>query len=378
MKSLLLVLFFWAAPVLAAWDLNDVSYLLPLPQQKEDSGLLKISAKGRGGELIPSALIEFIPFISFDMNRESTRESLRLLAVRIDPCFPLPTPQSCQRQIRLVWQPVVLTAQGEVQTVDAALHSFYVLSEQDWISLLVDLQKWKARYSPGTDSLPLQVHPAWQNEGSGSPSLKAFHQVITRYAGKENLTRVTAMLLRRGGLMWTFLGYSVDGDKLQSFEIPRLNGKKAQGFINLAMPPDRFSNGGISPFPRGEDIINTLVAGSDLLEAQDEDTIRREARAAFRIENPKAFNPENMDCASCHVAQPALHWVLNNRPQLRVEQLWSSEIYKNARYNLSNPSSLAANTQVIRAFGYFGADVAISQRVINESAEVADSLNQKH
>lgn len=378
MKYLFLILCLWAAPTRAAWDLNDVSYLLPLPEQKEDAGLLRISAKGKGGELIPAGLLEFIPFISFDMNRATTREALRLLAVRIDPCFPLPTPQSCQRQIRLVWQPVVSSPTGEVRTVDAALHSFYVLQEKEWTALLADLQNWKARYSPGLGSMPLQVHPAWQEEGVSSPSLAAFHKVITRYAGKENLTRITAMLLRRGGLMWTFIGYSVNGDSLQSFEIPRLNGKKAQGFINLAMPPDRFSNGGISPFPRGEDILNTLVAGSDLLEPKDEDTIRREARAAFRIQNPQAFNPENMDCASCHVAQSATHWVLNNRPQLKVEQIWNSEIYRNTRYNLENQSPGVANTQVIRAFGYFGSEVAISQRVINESAEVADSLNKSY
>lgn len=378
MKIIALFLCLFALKTHAAWDLNDVSYLMPLPQTMQDTGLLKISAKGRGGDLIPGVLIDQIPFLSPHLNKENAKEVLRVFGVRIDPCFPLPTPQSCQKQMRIVWQPVEKDFDGKVRTVDAALHSFYVLNDSEFSALLSDITTWKKKYSVQTEYLPLQVHPAWQQEGTQSPSLAAFHKIVLKYAGKENLSRVTAMLLRRGGLMWTFVGYEVAGDQLNTLDIPRLNGKQAQGFINLAFPPDKFSNGGISPFPSGPDIVNTLVRGSDLLEERDEDVIRNESRAAFRIENPKVFNPENMDCATCHVAQPAIHWVLNNRPNLKVDQIWNADIYKNMKYNLENQSPGVANTQIIRAFGYFGTDMAVSQRVINESAEVADSLNQTH
>jgi hypothetical protein len=362
----------------AAWDLNDVSYLLPLPTHIEDPNLLRISAQGKGGELIPAGLIEYIPFLTPNIDKQGAREQLRLLAVRIDPCFPLPTPQSCQKQIRFVWQPLENDFDGNVRSVDAALHSFYVLSDKEFAALLKDLKIWKNKNGVQTDYLPLQTHPAWSHDGTASPALASFHKVILKYAGASNLTRVTAMLLRRGGLMWTFIGYDVVGDQLTPFDIPRLQGKQAQGFINLAFPPDKFSNGGISPFPRGDDIVNTLVMGSDLLGAKDEDVIRNESRAAFRIENPQVFNPENMDCATCPVAQPAIHWVLNNQPQLKVDQIWDADIYKNLKYDLRNPSPGVANTQRIRGFGYFNNELAISQRVINESAEVADSLNQSN
>ncbi len=82
-----------------------------------------------------------------------------------------------------------------------------------------------------------------------------------------------------------------------------------------------------------------------------------------------------MDCVSCHVTQPGIHWVLNKRPELKVDQLWSSEIYRNAKYDLSNMSTEVWNTQMIRGLGYFGENLAISQRVVNESAEVADAIN---
>lgn len=49
--------------------------------------------------------------------------------------------------------------------------------------------------------------------------------------------------------------------------------------------------------------------------------------------------------------------------------------YKNAGHDLTNKSTAPHNTQIIRAFGYFNVEIAISQRVINESAAVADQIN---
>lgn len=92
--------------------------------------------------------------------------------------------------------------------------------------------------------------------------------------------------------------------------------------------------------------------------------------------NPHLFNPENMDCASCHVAQPARVWLERNRSDLGLETLWNQHAYKNPRHNLKNISPDLKNTHIIRAFGYFGENIAISQRVIHESAETADAINR--
>lgn len=375
MRYLILVLCFCAVQAQAAWDLNDVSYLMPLPTKVDEAGLLRVFSLGSGGPLIPNKMFETIPFLTPTMNKEAGLAALRVIAVRIDPCFPLPTPQSCQRQIRFVWQPIEKAFDGGTRTVDAALHSFYVLTDSEFHSLVEELSAWKADHAFDTHYLPLQVHPAWAGLGTQSPSLVAFNKVILKYVGERNLTRVTAMLLRRGGLSWSFIGYDVANGELEPFPIPRLGAKKTQMFMNLDANQDQFMTGGISPYPRGEDIVNTLVAGSDLLTSKDEETIRLEVRGAFRAENPGKFTPENMDCATCHLAQSAATWVKNHRSHLQVENLWSSEIYKNAKYNLANSSVEPWNTHSLRSFGYFGKNLAVSQRVINESAEVADSLN---
>lgn len=360
----------------AAWDLNDVSYLMPLPATVGDDQLLGLEAPGNGGALLPPTFVEKIPVLAFGMNREETAAALRVIAVRIDPCFPLPTPQSCQKQIRLVWQPIEMSRRNQVQTVDAALHSFYVLTDAEFKSLLKDIESWKKKYKVKTDLVPLQVHPAWAAEGDRSPALVDFHNVVKKYAGAGNLTRVTAMVLRGAGDMWAFAGFEVRNGDLEMAPVPRLNGRLSQAFINVAIPADQFAGGGISPTPKGDDTFNNIAAESVRLGEGTEELILQEVRAAFRVENPKNFNPENMDCVSCHVAQPAIQWVLNKRPELKADRLWNSEIYKNAKYDLKNMSPELWNTQMIRGLGYFGRNMAISQRVINESAEVADLLNQ--
>lgn len=375
MKFVVSLLFILSLQAQAAWDLNDVSYLLPLPTVVGGDALLGLEAPGKGGPLLEPILLGRVPILAIDMDREETYQALRVIAVRIDPCFPLPTPQSCQKQIRLVWQPLQEGRRRQTHAVDAALHSFYVLSDSEFANLLTDLEAWKTKYPVQTNFIPLQVHPAWAQQGGRSPALRDFQEIIKKYAGRANLTRVTAMVLRGAADMWAFAGFELRDGQLELFEVPRLKGRLAQSFVNVAVPSDHFAGGGMSPPPKGSDTFDNIVAESVRLGAGSEELIRQEVKAAYRIENPKNFSPENMDCVSCHVAQPAIQWVLRTRPELQVDQLWSSEIYKNAKYNLTNKSPEVWNTQMIRGLGYFGKNMAISQRVINESAEVADSIN---
>lgn len=361
---------------LAAWDLNDVTYLMPLPARVEDNSLLELETPSKGGPLLPPYWVEKIPVLSLKMDAKTTQNALRVMAVRIDPCFPLPTPQSCQKQIRLVWQPIEKNLRQQVQTIDAALHSFYVLSDLEFASLLKDLAAWKTKHSVTTHYLPLQVHPAWALEGDQSPALAEFQTLITKYAGAANLTRITAMILRGNGDMWAFAGFEFQQGLFKMFPVPRLEGRTSQSFVNLAVPADHFTGGGMSPRPQGDDTLNAITDESQFLGAGLNETVLQEVRSAYRIENPLLYNPENTDCVSCHTARPAIQWALIHRHQLNVDRIWDSEIYKNAKYNLHNLTPEIWNTQNIRGLGYFRNNISISQRVINESAEVADYINK--
>lgn len=362
-----------AAQNWGSWSLNDVSYLMPLPEKIESTELIHLQRPALGGAVLPTTVLDKVPLLSMGHTREQSYQTLRVIGVRIDPCFPLPTPQSCQRQVRLVWQPLEMTSRRGLQTVDAALHAFYILDDQQFTTLLKDLENWKVQYAASTTGVALQIHPAWAEEGARSPALAAFNKLILKYIGVQNLSRVTAMVVRGAGDMWAFAGFDFVGGQLQSFRIPRIN-RNSQAFINFAVPADHFANGQITPAPAGADTFNKLMEDSGQM-LEKESPLLSEFNAITRIEDPRVFTPENMDCVSCHVAHQARQWSVFNRRDLSLQDLWDKTKYQNAGHNLENKSTEILNTQSIRAFGYFGKEVVISQRVVNESAEVADAVN---
>jgi len=152
MASRLVLLIFCSAylfsfTAFAKWDLNDVSYLLPLPKQIGSDHLLRVTDTGDQGLLLDPAFYERLPRLTGENTSSEIRDSLRALAVRIDPCFPADPPQVCLKQLRIVWQILRPNARGETETVDAALHSFYTLNDVQFNSLLTDLTIWKENLS---------------------------------------------------------------------------------------------------------------------------------------------------------------------------------------------------------------------------------------
>ena len=356
-------------PVLAHWDLNDVSYLMPLPKYYKDSGLLTDKSVGAKGDLLPGKLLQMVPHLTNGNQTNHTTQGLQVLGLRIDPCFPMPTPQPCQKQIRMVWQPLEMHPALGVMSVDATLHSFYVLTDDEFTLLLKDLVDWKKKYNVQTANLPLAIHPAWKT--SKDDSLQDFNKIILKYAGATNISRVTIMALRGGGLMWHFTGIdiAIDGS-VNKMLIPRLKNASVQSFVNNASPFTQFA-GGFAPKPTGPDTINSIAKDSSLTEKQ---VVIAEIGAAFRAEDPHLHNPNTLDCMTCHISQPAKIWAFSHHPDWALDKLNEATAYKNARYNLANASG-QWRTNNLRAFGYFNKDIYLSQRVINESAEVADALN---
>lgn len=359
----------------AGWDLNDVTYLMPLPQAAAEDSLMHMDSEGLGGYLLHPNFLKQIPIMTLAMRPEEALKALRVVAVRIDPCFPLPVPQACQRQVRLIWQPLQLDRKQNIVTADAALHSFYILNDQQFYSLLKDISYWKSRYPSRTSGQALQVHPAWARTGTQSPALLAFQKMLQKHIGMQNFFRVTGMFLRGAGNMWAFANFEMENNELRPQPIARLGGKRAQTFINLAIPSDHFDGGGMAPQPQGQDTLDFLMQQTNLNDSQSEQMILQSFKSLYRIENPRTYNPENMDCVSCHVAQPLKYAFFTKRPELKLQNAWQDQQYQNSKYNLANLSVHPNDTQIIRGLGYFGSDVVVSQRVINESAEVADWLN---
>lgn len=366
------------------WDLNDVSILYPLPSSAIDDGaMIHLSDIGRGGFLIPVRYLDKIPALSQFQNQVDERRSLRVVAFRIDPCFA-DSFVTCRRQIRLTWQPIVRLADGSVSTIDAALHSFYDLTTEEFSSLLDELLQIRRRHGFMSRGLALQVHPVLRAQGLNGPFAKSLKQLILKYAGDDNITKLTFMVVRGPGIFWGFGGYDIDAyGRVTQIEIPRMGSLIVnQSFVNQSQMGDDFIKAIMSPTPVEGERLDILIKGSRLVQTGiGEDEIVSALRAAHSIENPRRHNPGTMDCVSCHIAQPSLDVGERLFPALSAIARTQGTMYENADFNLSQAGSGLGvagrywHSRNLRAFGYFGSTPSISRRVIYESAETARLLN---
>lgn len=360
------------------WGLNDVTYIMPLPSDASANNLLKLQSEGSKGALVPEAMVMQLPFMDMQHEKNEINAMTRLMTVRIDNCFPLPTPMVCQKQIRMIWQPLKAISTG-VTTIDAAFHSFYVLTDEEFTSLIADLKAWKKKFQTAeidNAKVALDIHPFWKKDLDASPSLTEFNTLITKYAGEKNLSRVTVMVLRRMNDVWGFLGAEVVDGKLVAGAIPRLDGKTSQMFFNQLNDSKGYTGAGIAQPPVTPDSnLGGFVQQATTSGVFTEAEAIANLQASYAIENPALFNPESMDCVNCHIAQAAREYLSVKLPTTVDQNLFSAFKYTSANYNLENKSTQVFNTHQLRGVGYFGVDLAISQRVINESAVVAEWLS---
>lgn len=370
LKTLLGAFFILWTPQSWAMSLNDVTILIPLPSISEVPLMLGPAETGTQGPLLSKkiflSLIQLVPEVSNDV---IWKDSLKVVGVRLDPCFVEGTgPIACRRQIRLVWQPVHFM-EYSVQTRDAAVHSFYDFDESTFTQLLTDWRK----LSSGSESDALQVHPRIKQEGLSGPYWTYLKQLLLRYCGERNLTRMTAMNVMGGEQLWIFTGVDIEAGRTKPLQIPRI-GRPSQGVIQSSSESQSFT-GGMKPEPLDDQDFSQLVSDSHTTKATfSEQELKALMGKVQDYENPEKNNPGTLDCASCHLANTAHQWGKLNFKNWDWKNDFKDHAYQSS-WNLTKAGEGPLRTNQLRAFGYFIAFPAISQRVVNETAAVAEALN---
>jgi len=352
-----------------AWDVNDVSMLLTLPTTLQSDALLSPDTEGSAGILLPESDLKLVP----QLLASGEHVNLFVVGVRFDPCFPgvSPSGEPCHFQIRLIWQPLTEEANG-VLAQDAAIHSFYELSESEFNVLLKQIATLNSSLGISVAGLPLQVSPYLQAQGYKSAYWQKLRSLLLSYTGEHRLSRITFMSQAAANEMWDFGEFDINHGKLTRGPIPRIQ-TRVQAFINKSEGVSEFS-GGERPAPSDDpDSLTSILNLSSSLTEGDFNLLRASADSIYKIENPRLNSPETIDCASCHIAQASRIWEQRKFQNLHLDQ---SPFQFQSSFNLSNLSSSQDSTHLLRAFGYQGKEMAINQRVINESAAVAEKLNQ--
>ncbi len=357
-------------------QMNDLSVLLPLAtSQAELDASLGMSTPAGSGQLFPQAVYQ-MGSSGFDY------ASLHAVAFRFDPCFgqlgAITDDGACKNQLRVVFQPMVFdTTTNQAIAQDAAVHAFYSLTREQLLDAVNEIAAARKADAGDRDLGPLAVHPMIAHEGRSGTLGKAFDQVITKYASEANLVRFTEFeieFVENGGSgivgsgeFWQFFSFLVDHGTVSPNPIPTLS--QSQNGMSLEATTNPLDASG-SPATTSSDNLAMLES---FMQASQATAADREHAfgAALRVLNPQDNSPDTIDCASCHLAHPAVELV---GEQLGMTPTASAGAFVPSAaipaIDLSETTSLVGSDGVlnIHAFSYRNQDPMINQRVINETA----------
>ena len=368
MRALLLPLLMLTAFTAQAWELSDVSVLVPMPKNETEKATL-LTPQG----LIPSAVVSALPQLHYNnRNADLFQNSLRVLGIRFDACFTEGEgPQPCRRQIRLVWQPIK-TSRGKLVTLDAPVHTFHEFDQAGWDAVVAEY-KALLNANPVRQGTALVVNPRIKAQGLNGAFHKGLKKLVTKHCVQGNFTRLTLMSLHPGDNEWNFMGWDIVNGQMRPIVIAQIDRPTQNAKTKPPVPitsfdllatvkPEGFSRVASAVF------VDSPKAKRDLSPRE----VEAFAKEILHIDNPRRSNPGTVDCASCHLAGPGAQWLKLNFPQLVANTGFLS------KRDLTNSTINSLKPRRMRAFGYFYDEPLISQRTINESAEVADSLDKSN
>jgi hypothetical protein len=370
-------------------QMNDVSVLYPMAKTADEmDGYLAASDQGVGGALLPAKLYTDATGQpksnqqggAVGTDRGMAYDDLRVIAFRVDPCFanigPVTKPSSCKNQLRLVFQALSVPAgNSPASAVDGAVHAFYSLTRDELVGLLKDIVALRQKESRTADLGPLAVHPVLASQGLLGDEAKGLNALVLKHAGTKNLVRFTDFT--PGGLAtkWTFEGFDVENGKSTNMVIPTLPSKSTSVvFFAGFSQPDLAGN--FTPATEAKDNMQLLAS---LEESKKSPADAKNAfDAALRIQNPNMHSPDTIDCASCHVAGPAV--VLTGQ-KLGLSAAKNTNAFSpDAKF--VSAAAMKQTTPIgndtsrnFHAFSYRNGNPMVSMRVINETASVVAYVN---
>ena len=338
---------------------HDVSILVPLPAAGGDLPW-KASMPGQGGAILPKTVFAQIGLSVFrEIDDAAEYDALRVVGVRVDPCFTTSLVSACQPQIRLVFQTLNAT-QG---TNDGAVHALYNLSATDFAEVVDALRAFTDVAPQSRAYAPLGINPALRVQGMAGPYARDLGQLIADYVGPANLSRmtfVTRTAARQG--QWELGGFHVKAFPATGFPAPgpiKIVGDETLQILgNPGFGVPRF---GVTPAP-----IDPVAATG--LDTSAIPTLSATAKTklnawALKQELPALSVPDTTDCASCHIAGH-----ISNA--LEAADVKFATLDRGPRV-IGGAERQGDN---LRAFGYFGKEPMVSIRTANETAAVLRAL----
>lgn len=337
--------------------MHDVSILFPDADDNGEDFFLRANSPGKGGALIPSSI-----------TRAMLSEA-RLVSFRIDPCFPQLSlldakPELCQAQIRLVLIP---------GRAIAAFHAGYSLTRSELMDLTREIAALGDHSKEGLEG-PLGVHPKMLKEGIDGPTAREMRKIILKYAGSANLAGLAMNEFVIPPNRWEFRAFQVANGQLVPLKIPTLDGDDVQAFEQKFEKVGQFGQGtgfkvvSVSGNGHIQDDFNQLkpLLSGNSQQASSKEVVEKALRHAAILDNPGMTHFTTTSCLSCHLSRIAVTGPIQER-NISIDD---PNLFKSAHnLELTRPAD-----GFVPEMRNFAGSTAISQRTVNETAEVVDAM----
>lgn len=337
--------------------MNDVSMLLPLPATPSTPVIATL------GSLVPADVFQRLVIAPGDVDVGGGIDEFHVVAIRFDLC-DRPAPGECPEvddgRVRLVLQPVFFS--GTPQAVDVAVHAFYPIPNAELPMLVDDLRRLATLASEPLDA-PLRAT---------SPSvtyLDELRTLVMRYAAPSKLVRMTVFAQNgmTAAFNWAFRGEELKAGVFAPIQIPRID--QLQQRTILVGNDTTYMTTPVADEPAGF----ALAIDGDAFAAASPAARTQALEALAEIENPLEHTAETVQCIGCHVAT----YLTARRAEVAGVDPQAIGRRYTSRYDLSTTGMSTTNNRSLRNFGYLFAQPMISQRVVNDTAQVLAEIEQR-
>jgi len=351
-----------------ALGMNDVTILAPPPASDDDALMRATDLMDDGTPLVPRALFdrlndEPIAIFGAPIVRRETYEGLQLVAVRFELCDrnrPGPCSASADGRLRLVLQPHFNVRDG---FEDVGLHAFFSIPAAEIVDAVRDLRAL-ARIQAAPLSAPLDVNPALT--AGNAAYADALRGLVRRIAGEKSFVRLTfnAQPSVASQVRWAMRGVEMRDGVLAGVVIPNIAGSTEE----VITSGHGFAAQPMSDTPKG---MLEVINDRSFAAASAERKLELLAVLAA-AENPNLSAPDTVSCIACHVSTQVT--------QLRAGEVGADPTAIEGRftssYDLAVQGTLRTN-RTTRALGWLHHDKIISQRVVNDTAQLLLELETR-
>lgn len=375
-------------PPRAELGMNDVTILVPLPAEPRSISLLGIAESGEraAAPLISRAVYDRLVATPADIAPKIggpvAFEDFQVVAVRFDLCDrhnAVPCRAGDEAVFRLVLQPLY-TGGGEVRAHDIALHAFYPIAAAEVSDVVAELRAL-AQLAPISVDAPLAVSAALSSPPAPPAASAAYRErlraLLLHHVRAERLLRLTVFGQDANSVAfaWILRGlerapFSTGDAALAPIEIPQLGDAApvTQQSVRLGGGDTIYLAEPVADLPHGF----ALALSGPLFAAASAEDRRAAVAALVAIQNPTTHDTGNAQCLGCHVATfltPARAAAAAVNVAALPERFISS-------HNLAAGGGVAtSDARALRGLGWAAALPVISQRVVNETAQVLAELS---